>query len=392
VTDSDTSLRICLAAPHLAPYTKTNGIAWYNRWLAEGLAKRGHRVTVLDVSSASHEPRVEPWERTVVMDRTPRTAFPQSLRSALFVRNFISSATRFDILETSNWPGLTALCPVHTVGATIVRLITPSSTATFARPQNMVCNILETISVHRADATIASTDYIERSLGTLYRKDLTSSYRVPFGVPDVPVATSSIPTGPIRFLSIGRAEHRKGSDVLLGALVRAFANRTDFVVTLAGSYAAFAQTTPALGRLWTWLTTKYGDRLNVVEDLDEVRKLELLAASDYLLMTSRTESFGLPVIEAMRAATAVISSAGGGLREVAVASSGNILYDDPESEELLADAILAAVSAGRNEAAERGRKGRQVFEATFNESAFLDRTIDAYRDVLQRKSFAASRR
>jgi glycosyltransferase involved in cell wall biosynthesis len=108
-------------------------------------------------------------------------------------------------------------------------------------------------------------------------------------------------------------------------------------------------------------------------------------------MTSRTESFGLPVIEAMRAGTAVISSAGGGLREVAGACAGNVLYDDPEDPDLLAAAIVSAVQRGRLDAIERGRLARRTYLERFHEDVFIEGTVHAYRDRLERKRFAQAR-
>jgi glycosyltransferase involved in cell wall biosynthesis len=385
----DAPLRICMAAPHLAPYTKTNGIAWYNRWLAEGLATRGHSVTILDVSLLRRPPATEPWDETVVM-APGKSRVPRSLRSTIFVRNYLASNRRFDIFETSNWPGLAALRP-RDMAVTFVRLITPSGRATVRHPQNFICNALEAISVHRADATIASTSYIQSSLSALYRVDLREAYRVPFGIPDVSTVKGAYRVGPVSFLSIGRAEMRKGSDVLLRALVRAFESSDDFVVTLAGAHGGFSETSPEMRSAWSLLTTKFSDRMTIIEDLSEERKLELLASADYLLMTSRTESFGLPVIEAMRAGTAVISSTGGGLREVAGASSGNVLYANPEDATQLVEAILNAVRRGRRDASERGRLARSTYVQQFHEDVFLDRTIEAYRDGLLRKMHRTAR-
>ena len=383
-------LRICLGVPYLAPYSKTNGIAWYNRWLADGLVKKGHAVKVVDLSLLEPQPAVEPWGETVVMRGPRRAALPKSLRTAMFMRKYLASHERFDIFETSNWPGLAALRP-RTTAVTFVRLITPSGRAGIGNLQNAVCNALEAISVHRADATIASTSYIRDALSKLYKVDLARAYRVSFGIPDVEVARSGSIDGPMRFISVGRAEARKGSDVLLASLLQAFGRRDDFEVTLVGAYDGFANGSPELQRMWTALRTAYAHRLTVVENIAEERKHELLAASDYLLMTSRAESFGLPVIEAMRAGTAVISSAGGGLREVAGACAGNVLYDDPEDPDLLAAAIVSAVQRGRLDAIERGRLARRTYLERFHEDVFIEGTVHAYRDRLERKRFAQAR-
>jgi glycosyltransferase involved in cell wall biosynthesis len=380
-------LRICLGVPHLAPYTKTNGIAWYNRWLAEGLVRKGHSVTVVDVSLVEAQRSVEPWAQTVVMPKPGRSVLPKSLRTALFVRDYLATNKSFDIFETSNWPGLAALRP-REMAPTFIRLITPSGRGGIGKMRNAVCGALEATSVRRADAIIASTSYIQQSLSALYGADLSKAYRVSFGIPDVAIPRPETLDGPIRLITIGRAEDRKGSDVLIKALLVAFNACEDFRVTLIGSYDAFVKTSEALQQMWTTLTTRYADRLDVLENVDESQKLELLASSDYLLMTSRTESFGLPVIEAMRAGTAVVSSVGGGLREVAGASAGNVLYEDPEDPELLAKTIVATAQQGRSVASERGAAARRTYLERFSEDAFIDGTVAAYRDALEKVHFA----
>ena len=388
--DTSRPLRICLAVPQLAPYAKTNGIAWYNRWLAEGLVRKGHAVTVLDVSLLEPNSVVEPWGETIVMRRPRWSVLPRSLRTALFVRKYLTAGNAFDIFETSNWPGLAAFRP-RKAAVSFIRLITPSGHGGLGHVRNAVCNGLEALSVRRADATIASTAYIQRSLSELYNVDLSDAYRVTFGIPDVTLARTASLEGPIRFISVGRAEVRKGSDVLLKALAMAFAREPDFTVTLVGSYRDFVATSPELQAVWTTLTTKFSARLRVVENIDEERKIALLGSSDYLLVTSRTESFGLPVIEAMRAGTAVISSAGGGLREVAGTSAGNILYENADDPALPAQAIVDAVRRGRTDAIERGHVARRTYVERFHEDVFLDGTIAAYRDKLEKLRFAEDR-
>jgi len=311
----------------------------------------------------------------------------------MLMRTFLASDGAFDILETSNWPGLVALRP-RKAPVTFIRLVTPTGHGG-GYFRHSVCYALEAISVHRADAIIASTAYIQRTLSKLYRIDLSGAYRISFGIPDVHVPRSNdgrtLGEGPIRLISIGRAEGRKGSDVLLRALLRVFRLRDGVTVTLVGSYDAFAKTSVELQNVWTELRSAFGERLTLLENISEDDKLALLASSDYLLMTSRTESFGLPVVESMRAGTAVISSAGGGLREVSGASPGNILYEDPEDPELLAATIVSAVDDGRARALERGLAARATYLDRFHEDVFLDRTVAAYRDRLEKVRFAQAR-
>jgi glycosyltransferase involved in cell wall biosynthesis len=102
----------------------------------------------------------------------------------------------------------------------------------------------------------------------------------------------------------------------------------------------------------------------------------LYAGADVFACASLYEGFGLPVLEAMRCAVPVISTAGGALPEV-VGDAGIVVdeLDDPE-------ALTAALAAARGNrdlaAAGLERAKRYTWERT------LDLTVAAYRAILRR--------
>lgn len=98
------------------------------------------------------------------------------------------------------------------------------------------------------------------------------------------------------------------------------------------------------------MNTLLGDRVTVITEASEDEKLTELMKAHFLIMPSRSESFGLPVVEAMRAGTPVISSSGGALGEVVGVADVNRIYDDPEDADALAEIIVEMTSKGVEQA------------------------------------------
>jgi len=96
----------------------------------------------------------------------------------------------------------------------------------------------------------------------------------------------------------------------------------------------------------------------------------------------------ISVIEAMRAGTSVISSAGGALREVVATSDKNEIYEDPEDFDALTEILSSVIHAGVGSALGRRDAARSAYENLFNAQYFVDASIESYRKALSVKTGA----
>ena len=102
------------------------------------------------------------------------------------------------------------------------------------------------------------------------------------------------------------------------------------------------------------------------------------AAADVLVMPSRIEGFGLPVLEAMACGTPVVSSHAASLPEV---GADAVLYFDPASAEELADRMEQVLSSTELQQDLRKRGLERAAAFTWDESA--RKHVEVYRQVLE---------
>jgi len=194
----------------------------------------------------------------------------------------------------------------------------------------------------------------------------------------------------VRFLVIAGALRRKGTDVMLRALEIAGRSRDDFeVVLICPHYATYENYTSISSerqQLWTSVNTLLGDRVTVITEASEDEKLTELMKAHFLIMPSRSESFGLPVVEAMRAGTPVISSSGGALGEVVGVADVNRIYDDPEDADALAEIIVEMTSKGVEQALQRRSAARNAYEQYYTVDNFVAKSVLAYRAAIRLQS------
>ncbi|MBV9280927.1 MAG: glycosyltransferase family 4 protein, partial [Chloroflexi bacterium] len=119
------------------------------------------------------------------------------------------------------------------------------------------------------------------------------------------------PAGELLVLSVGRLEHRKGTDVMLRAFALLNQGEVPSRLILAGdgpvaSYEAMARD---LG---------IGDRVSFLGKVGDEHRDALYAACDLFALASRLEGFGLVVLEAMAAGKAVV------VTETGAAASGPV--------------------------------------------------------------------
>lgn len=149
-------------------------------------------------------------------------------------------------------------------------------------------------------------------------------------------AGPSVMHGPyILYVSSSRYPYKN-----IGGLCEAFARIRDRIphslVVVGKSVPRFAaeQSSSIAG-------LKLGERLRLLEELDEEQLVSLYAGADLFAYPSKYEGFGTPPLEAMSYGVPVVASNVAPIPEVC---GGAAHYFDPHSVEAIADAIMAGIS------------------------------------------------
>jgi len=119
------------------------------------------------------------------------------------------------------------------------------------------------------------------------------------------------------------------------------------------------------------------DRVSIVPFVAQELLPKVYAAADALVMPSRVEGFGLPVLEAMACGTPVVCSRAASLPEV---GGEAVLYFDPSSPEELADAIEQVLDSGELRESLRAKGLARAAQFTWKESA--EKHVAVYQSVL----------
>jgi glycosyltransferase involved in cell wall biosynthesis len=150
-------------------------------------------------------------------------------------------------------------------------------------------------------------------------------------------------SGSKRILHIGKFEHKKSQDVLLGALQLLIDRRIDCRLTMIGA------TGPTLEQVRE-AAARFGDRVSMFVDVPHDQIPGYMANCDLFVLPSRAEGFPLVLIEAGAAGLPVVATNIGGIDEL-VTDNANGLLVEPDNPRALADAMARVLES--DELAER---------------------------------------
>jgi glycosyltransferase involved in cell wall biosynthesis len=187
-----------------------------------------------------------------------------------------------------------------------------------------------------------------------------------------------VPNKTVDVLFVGRAEHRKGVDVLLLALDELLEKEPQLSVTLVGTRLdAFVRDKPYLSTILTRLKSACPTRFRELGFIDEVEKKRLFQQADWAIIPSRFESFGIVAIESMREGTPVIGSRGSGVEEI-VALTPTSLLIEPGDYGSLVEALKQALARGPDYKIAVMDSIRKTFLSRFSVDAMVEATEKIY--------------
>lgn len=350
-------LRIGLLTPAWPGTATANGIASASAHLVQGLQAIGHQVTVLTgVVDAPHDhPRLVqllPLPFSLSERLTGRFWPDRSLRS-VNIRKMILGARQaiashgIEVLlmeESFGWAGaVRAAIPIPVVvtlhGPQWLHRVTPSRPR---RGPDARRETWEQASLQRIDAIISpSRDVLDRT-------------RTEWGLPDVPTAVVGNPvrldpladpaarSDAARVLFIGRFDRIKGGDVLLDAFARIAAVHPEVRLTFVGPDVGIPQPDGVrlqLAEALARLPASTRDRIQVLGHRSRDEIIAVRRDHPITLLASRYETFGVALIEAMAAGSAVVSTRAGGLGEILRHGETGLLVS-PEDPDAMAKACL----------------------------------------------------
>ena len=137
--------------------------------------------------------------------------------------------------------------------------------------------------------------------------------------------------GPKRILNIGAYEHKKAHDVLLTAFEKLLETGVDARLTMLGNAGP---KTDEIRRL----SAPFGERVRMFTDVPHEKVAKYMAEADLFVLPSRSEPFGIVLVEAGAARLPVVATKVGGIPELIRNERSGILVE-PDDADALAGAM-----------------------------------------------------
>ncbi len=390
-------MRICLITPELPPFV-CGGIGAYVETLARGYFERGHEVTVAGFRIHPEPHMSNNWGESVSLDsRLPIEWFRNDCpaiwrlrrfytaariaKAAVSVRDYLKSRRSvFDIVEAANWPGHGAFVP-HGRFKFVVRVSTPGIDSGMS--PSAYTTWFEGRSCLRADRVIAHTMAICRKAVSYYGINEASVSVIPLGVPDTGAPSEHPTLENLSLVYVGRAENRKGTDLLIRALSKVMGKHPKLhLAVIGGDFGLYSESDPELKEIWHSILARFGTRINLLGQISEAEKLAVIARSHWIVIPSRFESFGLVAVESMRAGTPILGARIASLEEICSAGSPSVLFRSEDVHDLAASLEKICV-LGPEFALGLRDQTRRTYLGHFQADLMVDRSLALYESLLK---------
>jgi glycosyltransferase involved in cell wall biosynthesis len=190
------------------------------------------------------------------------------------------------------------------------------------------------------------------------------------------------PSGPVRFVYLGRLADWKGVQFLLPAFKQVLSQMDNVTLDILGSGEDQAKLQSQAGEL------NFGDKLNFVGWVSAAEGARRLREADVLVLPSLHEVGGIVILEAMAVGLPVIATNWGG-PAVHVTDETGIRVNPASKEKFisgLADAMLR-LARSPDLRQQMGRAGRaHVTTNLYDWSQKTDRLLQIYRELIDRRN------
>ncbi|HWF40001.1 MAG TPA: glycosyltransferase [Candidatus Acidoferrales bacterium] len=411
----ETKLTICYLSQQYPPGV-VGGIGRLTYDIACGLAARGHNVHVLARSATGfntvdfeegvwvHRLALDEEEPCVPRDVVaPREAWQCSARLLRELRR-IDSMHPLDIVEGPIWDVEGLAAAVDGEFRLITNLETPMKMVVETNPELVDRSTegqqryeeyyaAETLLMQRSTAVRAISDAIVDTMRKYYGVEFTpEKLRVfPLGMEDRSAGKNAQKKG--RFTDVlfaGRFEGRKGIDLLLQVIPALCQKYPLARFVLVGedrkraSGSTFAEEFRA-----QHARAPFRDRVVFPGAVSDSELENYLAQCDIFVSPSRYESFGLVFLEAMMFGKPAVGCSIGGMQEVIDDGVTGLLAAPGDAGSLQSALDVLLGDAAKREA--MGKAGRDRYLSNYTREIFVERTMDFYLEILDKKSVAEAR-
>lgn len=231
-------------------------------------------------------------------------------------------------------------------------------------------------SLLRSDLTIMLNDVDRDFAVTQLRVPREKIAVVPVGVGNVFQAApepGGATTGPIRCAFVGSWIARKGISVIVEAARLLETQAIDYRLTICGSRVS-------ADAVLNSFPSPVRSRVNVIPTFEHSRLPELLANEEIFLFPSRSEGFGLSLLEAMACGLAPIATPVGGV-PLLIRNARNGVIIPIDDARAIASAV-ARLGSDRSGLLEM-RRGARSTALEYGWDRIGRRTLDLYESVLQ---------
>jgi len=389
--------KLCFISQDYLP-NPNGGIGVWVSELAQGLASRGHEISVITrtdgtFDSVDFEEGV--WVHRIVQRHFPERPYAAPADLPQLIYDWSASAYAelrrimlirgLDLAAAPIWDveGVVAHCegkiPVLLTLHTTYALALPSKPLWREMPGYLDGHVQPVINAEKmlweqAPLVIANSEAILKDLTACYGSAIAAERLalVPHGLKDqysgqMQKSAAASP-GTCRILFVGRFEERKGIDVLLSCIPDILAKYSEVSFELIGAND--------ISNFWTDFQKKYQSEswLSRVSAPGFVSPDELTAAysaCDIFVAPSRYESFGLIYLEAMMWGKPCIGTNAGGVPEVVEDKISGLIVNPGDSIEL-AHALCRLIE--EPELQQRfGQASRAIYKQKFTDNAMTAR-------------------
>jgi glycogen synthase len=398
-------MKIAILSREYPPDSNWGGIASVYYGLSNGLARKGHQVHV--ICQAAKRP--EDLENDGIFIHRVGTNSKRysalarinySLHAWLKLRELIANEG-LELVEATQWGAEAFLYSWRKTVPLIVRLDVSApdilSTKTFFGLKQLtnlkILSFLENFCTKRADRVIAISESLfsrataqlnipPGKLDLIYPGVDTSVYR--FVKSDIRIRLG-IAAGSPMVLFVGRLEKRKGIDILFQAIPEIIRNVPGACFVLVGQDTL---TAPEGRSIKAYLTQQakghgFAGNLFFTDQMAIDQLVQMYSECDVFVLPSLNEGFAMTILEAMACGKPVVTTS---TSDINFKPPGGIIVPPGKAAEL-AMAITQLLLLNREDKILAARTNRDLIEAEFSISAWIERIVEVYEKTLKQEKY-----